>query len=165
MLSTKRSLRLLVPVAILMLFAVGAVAGKDGPPAAADFGLERAVEVSGHDTLPARTTEEDQPETELPDEDVVEPELVIEQLDPTACDSFATHGECVSDAARNICEPGPGHGACVREYAHLNHGQTKDDEAATETETDVDASSARGNRPDHAGKPEKAGKPAKAGKH
>jgi hypothetical protein len=160
--STKRSLRLVGPVAILLLFAVGAVAGKDAPPAAADFGLERAVEVSGHDTLPARAGE-DEPETELPDEEVVEPDTeqpAPEQLDPTACDSFATHGECVSDAARNICEPGPGHGACVREYAHLNHGQTKDDEVAT----DADATTA-GGKPEKAARAEKAAKPNKAGKH
>src|SRR5687768_2197892 len=100
-----KSLRVLLP-AVLVLFAVGAVAGADAMPEAAAPGLERAVEVSGHEVLPVRAgqpaaeTEEEvvQPE---PDEEIVEPA----QLEPTACDEFETHGACVSDAARNLCEP------------------------------------------------------------
>jgi hypothetical protein len=155
MLFSKLSLRLLLP-GLLVLFAVGAVAGADALPEAAGPGLERAVEVSGHEVLPVRAG---QPATET-DEELVEPEpdeelVEPQQLDPDACVDFGTHGECVSDAARNICEPGPEHGTCVREFALLNHGQTKDE---AEAEVDAEGSSTSG-RPEHAGRPDQAGRP------
>jgi hypothetical protein len=72
-------------------------------------------------TTTTSTTEPDEDGAEELDEEtpVTELDEVVESED----DEFRNHGEAVSKAAREDCEPGPGHGACVSEVARSDAGK------------------------------------------
>jgi hypothetical protein len=123
-----RARGLAVALVVLTLSAGAVLAGGDGPPAAADFGLETAGEASGQ-TVPVRADadaledeEGDEGEEEaLPeaDEETDEAEAALEEAD-----AWANHGAMVSEAAGMETPEGfDNHGAFVSCVAKMNRGQ------------------------------------------
>ncbi len=96
----------------------------------------------GDDGESEETDEEDEADDGTDDADDAGEEVADET---DGDDEFRNHGEAVSKAAREDCEPGPGHGACVSEVARSNagkHGSEEgDDEVDDESDDDIDDSS------------------------
>jgi hypothetical protein len=59
--------------------------------------------------------------------------------DPAVAEHPENHGKYVSEAARETCEPGPGHGECVRAVAQSDVGKAAPEDDATEGDETVDA--------------------------
>lgn len=97
------------------------------------------------------TTTEDQtdgdeddeaPEETVPDDTVPDETDTLIDPDEVGDDGFRNHGEAVSTAAREDCEPGPGHGACVSEVAKSDAGKHASDEGEDDDEDRPEAADA-----------------------
>jgi hypothetical protein len=124
-----RARGLAVALVVLTLSAGAVLAGGDGPPTAADFGLEIAGEASGQ-TVPVRADvdaledeEGDEGEEEaLPEADEETDEVEQAALEET--DGWPNHGAMVSEAAGMETPDGfDNHGAFVSCVARMNRGQ------------------------------------------
>jgi len=123
-----RARGLAVALVVLTLSAGAVLAGGDGPPAAADFGLETAGEASGQ-TVPVRAdadAREDEEGDEGEEEALPEADEETEEVDEAALeetDAWATHGAMVSEAAQMETPDGfANHGAFVSCVARMNRG-------------------------------------------
>jgi hypothetical protein len=123
-----RARGLAVALVVLTLSAGAVLAGGDGPPAAADFGLETAGEASGQ-TVPVRADAdslEDEEGDEQVEEALPEGDEAAEETAETVAettDGWANHGAMVSEAAQMDTPEGfDTHGAFVSCVARMNRG-------------------------------------------
>jgi hypothetical protein len=156
-----RARGLAVALVVLVLSAGAALAGGDGPPTAADFGLQTAGEESGQ-TVPVRA-DADEPQDEEGDEEAA-PEADEETEELAETEGWENHGDLVSDAAQmETPDTFEGnHGAFVSCVARMNRGQLgpdadlselvlaeltlddcdgEDGESSADAETEADAAS------------------------